>query len=75
MHAGADEAHATTYDDFATPGSWPGDRMVPPSGADACDLWDPATVVTCSGGRTERWRSRRGASRSAARTATTTSKR
>ena len=49
MHARADEAHATTYDDFATPGSWPGGKWyrhrVP-----ACDLWDPATVVACSGG-------------------------
>ena len=36
------------YDDFATPGAWPGDKWyrhrVP-----ACDLWDPATVVTCTG--------------------------
>jgi hypothetical protein len=49
MHAGADEERATIYDDFATPGSWPGDKWyrhlpIP-------DLWDPATVVTCSGGR------------------------
>jgi hypothetical protein len=49
MNAGADEEHATIYDDFATPGSWPGDKWyrhlpIP-------DLWDPATVVTCSGGR------------------------
>jgi Family of unknown function (DUF6081) len=48
MHAGADEARATIYDDFATPGSWPGDKWyrhlpIP-------DLWDPATVVTCGGG-------------------------
>src|SRR5271168_3726458 len=48
MHAGADEAQAAIYDNFATPGAWPGDKWyrhrVP-----ACDLWDPATVVTCSG--------------------------
>jgi Family of unknown function (DUF6081) len=49
MNAGTDQAHATIYDDFATPGSWPGDkwyRHLPIPG-----LWDPATVVTCSGGR------------------------
>jgi hypothetical protein len=48
MNAGADKAHATIYDDFATPGSWPGDkwyRHLPIPG-----LWDPATVVTCGGG-------------------------
>jgi hypothetical protein len=48
MNAGADEEHATIYDDFATPGSWPGDkwyRHLPIPG-----LWDPATVVTCGGG-------------------------
>jgi hypothetical protein len=48
MNAGADDTDATVYDDFATPGAWPGDKWyrhrVP-----ACDLWDPATVVTCSG--------------------------
>jgi Family of unknown function (DUF6081) len=48
MNAGADDAVETVYDDFATPGTWPGDKWyrhrVP-----ACDLWDPATVVTCTG--------------------------
>jgi Family of unknown function (DUF6081) len=49
MHAGADQAHATIYDEFATPGPWPGDKWyrhlpIP-------DLWDPATVVSCGGGR------------------------
>ena len=48
MNAGADDAVETIYDDFATPGAWPGDKWyrhrVP-----ACDLWDPATVVTCTG--------------------------
>ena len=48
MNVGADEGVETVYDDFAAPGAWPGDKWyrhrVP-----ACDLWDPATVVACSG--------------------------
>jgi hypothetical protein len=49
MSARTDEAPAAIYDDFATPGPWPGDKWyrhrVP-----ACELWDPATVVSCGGG-------------------------
>ena len=48
MNVGANDGVETVYDDFATPGAWPGDKWyrhrVP-----ACDLWDPATVVTCTG--------------------------
>jgi Family of unknown function (DUF6081) len=48
MEAAAIESHSVTYDDFATAGDWPGDkwyRHLPIPG-----LWDPAAVVTCSGG-------------------------
>jgi Family of unknown function (DUF6081) len=48
MEAAASESHSITYDDFATAGDWPGDkwyRHLPMPG-----LWDPAAVVTCSGG-------------------------
>ena len=48
MEAAASESHSVTYDDFATAGDWPGDkwyRHLPIPG-----LWDPAAVVTCSGG-------------------------
>jgi hypothetical protein len=48
MEAAASESHSITYDDFATAGDWPGDkwyRHLPIPG-----LWDPAAVVTCSGG-------------------------
>lgn len=48
MQAAASESHSVTYDDFATAGDWPGDkwyRHLPIPG-----LWDPAAVVTCSGG-------------------------
>ncbi len=48
MNVWTDEAIATVYDDFANPGAWPGDKWyrhrVP-----ACELWDPATIVTCAG--------------------------
>jgi Family of unknown function (DUF6081) len=39
---------ATIYDDFATPGAWPGDKWYRHRVPDA-DLWDPAAVVTCTG--------------------------
>ncbi len=47
MDAAADNAQAIIYDDFASPGAWPGDKWyrhlpIP-------DLWDPAAVVTCAG--------------------------
>src|SRR5690348_6173764 len=48
MDAATSDAHAVIYDDFATAGSWPGDkwyRHLPIPG-----LWDPAAVVTCRGG-------------------------
>jgi Family of unknown function (DUF6081) len=48
MDAATSDAHAVIYDDFATAGSWPGDkwyRHLPTPG-----LWDPAAVVTCRGG-------------------------
>lgn len=47
MNARADDATAIVYDDFTTPGAWPGDkwyRHLP-----APDLWDPAAIVTCAG--------------------------
>jgi Family of unknown function (DUF6081) len=48
MDAAASEAHTIIYDDFATAGAWPGDKWyrhlpIP-------ELWDPAAVVTYSGG-------------------------
>ena len=48
MDAAASEARTIIYDDFATAGAWPGDKWyrhlpIP-------ELWDPAAVVTCSGG-------------------------
>jgi hypothetical protein len=46
MHAAADDAHI--YDDIATAGSWPGDKWYRHR-LPGYDLWDPATVVTCSG--------------------------
>ena len=49
MSAGPGLSNATIYDDFATPGAWPGDKWyrhrVP-----QCELWDAAAVVTCAGG-------------------------
>jgi hypothetical protein len=48
MNAGADQAHAAIYDDFAAAGPWPGDKWY--KHLPAPDLWDPAAVVTCAGG-------------------------
>jgi hypothetical protein len=48
MGAAASEGQTTIYDDFASPGAWPGDkwyRHEPIAG-----LWDPAAAVTCGGG-------------------------
>jgi hypothetical protein len=36
------------YDDFAAAGAWPGDKWYRHRVPD-CELWDPATVVTCAG--------------------------
>ena len=44
MNAGADQAHAAIYDDFAAAGSWPGDKWY--KHLPAPDLWDPTAVVT-----------------------------
>ena len=48
MDAAASDVHTFIYDDFAEAGGWPGDkwyRHLPIPG-----LWDPAAVVTCTGG-------------------------